>query len=381
MTYWRRSIGAEHISAEARAEMGGRGGEVLLDSLRRAATRQQRGPASRIRALETSWKRFLSVRPDLFIVGAAKSGTTSLYSHLCQHPQIFMAAQKEPRYFAPDLLGGSVADGLRYGEDHGRYLALFDGVRDEKRVGEASVRYLYSRQAPGLVREFQPRAYVVVMLRDPVEVAHSLHLDRLARGLEDIADFAEALAAEPEREAGRRVPPGAHGPLLLYGKWARLGEQLSRWLAKFPREQVHVVVLDDLRREPAGTLASLLRFLEVDARFRPRRFARLNQSHGVRSPTLRRLLDLPRPMVRQKVPQPVRNRLRFGLVRQIRRMNLKPIEKPPLPPSLRRQLENEFAPDVRLLGELVGRDLTSLWWSPERGRAAAPAGHLEDDGG
>lgn len=89
--------------------------------------------------------------PDFFIIGAAKSGTTSLYEYLKGHPEIYMSPRKAPRYFAPDLATDGVAKNLRYGEDRDRYLALFADAGNEKRVGEASVRYIYSSEAPRLV--------------------------------------------------------------------------------------------------------------------------------------------------------------------------------------------------------------------------------------
>src|SRR5690349_24105388 len=85
----------------------------------------------------------LERRPDLFIVGAPKTGTTSMYEYLRGHPEVFMSPVKEPLYFAPDLAVESAGHDLRYGRDQERYLALFDEAITQKRLGEASVRYIY----------------------------------------------------------------------------------------------------------------------------------------------------------------------------------------------------------------------------------------------
>ncbi|MBA2556652.1 MAG: hypothetical protein H0V12_04785, partial [Chloroflexi bacterium] len=145
-------------------------------------------------------------RPDFFIPGAPKSGTSSMYEYLRQHPEIYLPSLKEPRHFCPDQDSGSDRDGLFFVRDRDEYLALYAGVRGEKRIGDASVQYLYSRVAAERIREFNPDARFIVMLRNPVHMAYSLHGQRLAGGGEDIEDFGEALEAEADRREGRRLP-------------------------------------------------------------------------------------------------------------------------------------------------------------------------------
>jgi len=145
-------------------------------------------------------------RPDFFIPGAPKSGTSSMYEYLRQHPEIYFPSLKEPRYFATDQDSGFDRDGPFFVRELEDYLALYRGVRGEKRIGDASVQYLSSRAAPERIREFSPDARFIVLVRNPVDIAYSLHGQRLAGGGEDIEDFEEALAAEPDRRAGRRLP-------------------------------------------------------------------------------------------------------------------------------------------------------------------------------
>ena len=104
------------------------------------------------------------MKPNLFIVGAAKSGTTSLHSYLRSHPQIYMSEPKEPHYFctdfhrSSDLLKGTQSGfGMRSKED---YLALFEGVNDSKLVGEASASYLHSKEAASNIRVSREAASV-----------------------------------------------------------------------------------------------------------------------------------------------------------------------------------------------------------------------------
>ena len=136
----------------------------------------------------------MSRLPNFFLVGAPKAGTTSLYSYLDQHPEIFMSAIKEPHFFADEIRkehcdpelrrrmatdNGSLRDFLsgpmrekRFGgivSDWEDYLRLFANATDESALGEASVCYLWSRTAPGRIAEKIPNAKILVMLRDPAE--------------------------------------------------------------------------------------------------------------------------------------------------------------------------------------------------------------------
>lgn len=307
----------------------------------------------------------MSRRPDLFIIGAAKCGTTSLYEYLRGHPEIFMSPAKEPRYFAPDLDSGSGHD-LRHGRDEQRYLALFEEARDEKRLGEASVRYIYSSKAPRLIREFQPNPYIVAMIRNPVDMMYSMHNQRASEGAEEIADFVQALAAEQDRLAGRGVPEGTNPALTVYRPRARFSEQLPRWFDTFGRERVHVIILEDMVRDPAGTFRNLLEFLDVDPGYQPESFAAYNRSHAPRSRRLRTLTKsrLPQWLVWELLPRVVGDRVTRGSVRAFRHssLNRRAAPRVPLSLELRARLQEEFDPEVVRVGQLLGRDLTDVWW-------------------
>ena len=113
-------------------------------------------------------------KPDFFIVGAPKCGTTALYTYLKQHPEIFMSPQKEPQFFANDVLGDR-----RHTCTWAEYLSCFAAARGAKRIGEASVAYLGSPCAPKQIKMFNPAAKIIIMLRNPVDMMHSLHNQRL----------------------------------------------------------------------------------------------------------------------------------------------------------------------------------------------------------
>jgi hypothetical protein len=304
--------------------------------------------------------------PDLFIIGAAKSGTTSLYFWLAGHPEIYMSAVKEPNYFAPDLMppGPHL---LKHPDDQAKYLELFAPARDAIRAGEASVRYLYSRVAPSLIARVQPRPYLVVALRNPVEMAFSLYLHWRARGFENLVTFGEAVAAEEDRHAGRRIPAGANPHLATYLDRASYGEQLPRWIETFGRERLHVIVFEEMVADPARDFHRLLEFLDVDPDYRPTEFRAYNPAHAGRGNRLRRLAAhrVPQTLLWGPLATVIGDaRVRSMTARARRSPAFKRrIERPTLDPGLRAKLEERFAPDVKRTSELVGRDLAAIWFS------------------
>ncbi len=297
-------------------------------------------------------------KPDLFIVGAPKCGTSALSTYLREHPRIFIPALKELHYFGSDV---------RY---PGRpsleqYLAHFTPARDELRIGEASTSYLFSRRAAEEIKAFNPAARIIIMLRNPVDMMYSLQSELLYWLNEDIEDFGAALAAEEDRKQGRRWPVRVH--IIAY-TWYRtvaaFTEQVRRYFDAFGRDRVHVIIQEDFHRNRAQVYEETLRFLDVPAGFQPD-FRIVNANKRVRSRRLQMfLLEPPPPLrwLRERV-LPVRvNQMVFG---RMRGLNTSFEPRPPMDPTLRRRLQEELAPGVRSLGELLGRDLTH--WSRSEG--------------
>jgi hypothetical protein len=293
--------------------------------------------------------------PSCFIVGAPKSGTTSTTSALRAHPNIFMATG-EAHFFGAD------ASEYRAVLDVATFVNYFKDERDERLVGQKSVSYLRSSQAAIEMRAFDPDARIIAMLRNPVDMLHSLHDHFVRNGGEDIKDFGRALEAEPDRRAGRRVPritrrvPGR----LCYTEWAAYGTQLQRYLDVFGREQVHVIVFDDLVADPDGVLRGLESFLELDPAI-PLALSNVNEAYRVRSPTL----EVVRKRVARGtgrgrlVPPPLRD----PVVRTIVRVNRPPGRRAPMDAQVRARLTEQLRPEIELLQELIDRDLAG-WLQP-----------------
>ena len=204
--------------------------------------------------------------PDFLVIGAPKAGTTALHAALTRHPSLYLSPVKEPKFFLtdgpPPARGGGPGDARTYREHVWRrrdYEALFDGAPPGTLRGESTPFYLYDRLAHRRIRDLVPGARLIVVLRDPVERAHSNWAHLRSAGLEPIGGFVPACAAED-----RRVAAGwAH--FWHYLRLSRYGEQLDHLYTVFPRDQVHVLRYRLLVDEPARALDSIFEFLGVPA--------------------------------------------------------------------------------------------------------------------
>jgi hypothetical protein len=298
--------------------------------------------------------------PDFFIVGAPKCGTTSLNAYLAAHPEIFMLEKREPHFFGSDL-----AD-IWPQPSAAQYFELFAGSASAARRGEASGWYLRSRLAAEEIHAYSPRAQIIAILRNPVDMLPSYHSQCLWRRWETIEDFEQALAAESDRRKGRRIPRRNKGNpwRLLYRDVARFHEQLERYFSIFGRDQVCVLLFDDLVQRPEVTYRTVLNFLGVDSTFVPQ-FTVLNSNKSNRSRVVRRAVDAVREPssaihrigTRLLPMQAARSAILTRIVLPVLRANTRVAPRPPMSPELRSRLTAEFAPDLRRLSALLGRDL------------------------
>ena len=292
--------------------------------------------------------------PNFLIIGAAKAGTSSLYHYLRQHPDIFMPAMKEPKFFA---LEGERLD--FQGPDQGinrfsvtsleAYEALFEGVRGHRAVGEASPIYLYSPAAPERMRRRIPGARLIAVLRDPAERAFSSYCHLVRDGLEPLS-FAEGLDAEEWRIRER------WSPLYYYMDKGRYATQLARYYALFPREQLRIYLHEDLDADSLAVVRDACAFLGVDEGFTPE-MPRLNISGEPRSRLIYDLFtkdNAVKSALRVFFPEAIRARLQ----RAVRTQAIRP--KPVLDPTTRARLVEGFRDEILRLQEIIGRDL-SAW--------------------
>ena len=288
--------------------------------------------------------------PDFFIVGAPRCGTTAMYNYLKKHPEIFMSVPKEPWYFGTDIT-------CKFRPSLENYLHYFSMAKNEKRVGEASPIYLSSTLAAKEIKEFNPLARIIIMLRNPVDFLHSFHAKNLTLGYENITDCGNALKAEEARKQKKMdLPKKAEmAPACLqYKQMAKFSEQVERYLDVFGKENVFIIIYDDFKENTAKVYRDTLLFLGVYPDFNIS-FPVYNKNFRLRSKFLSHLHVNDHPSLKHSSSLPAR--VLVKLFKRINKWNTIAEPRQSMNPDLRNQLQKEFEPEVQRLSKLIGRDL------------------------
>ena len=285
--------------------------------------------------------------PNFLIVGAAKCGTTTLFHCVKQHPDVGMLEAKDAYYFVHDR---------KKVETLSEYEALFEGFADRKAVGEAPVRCLYDPDAPGKIKRDLPGVKIVIILRNPAEMAHSLwgHMVRNGEKL----SFRQGLKEEPKRigdPAFRLRSNNWHGDYYYFDRGLYF-RQVKRYMDMFGRENVQVHLFEDFRKDPAGTCSAIFRFIGVDPGFVPV-MERRNTGRVFRHRGLHKLLTQP-PAWLSRASSCLPARMTAGVRDRLIDFNTQPV--PALDRGLKRELLERYRPDIVKLEGLIGRDL-SVW--------------------
>jgi hypothetical protein len=309
--------------------------------------------------------------PDFFIAGAPKAGTSALHRALSRHPALFLSSVKEPKFFlTPGVRPrgqtgpGDAHSAREWIWRQSRYEALFDGAPVGVHRGESTPFYLYDRAAPARIAQAVPEARIIVVLRDPVDRAYSNWMHLWSDGLEPIADFEAACAAEDER-IGAGFAPFWH-----YRRLGCYGEQLERLFGLFPREQVCVIHYRDLVHRPHQTLDVLCRFLGVETGRDlavPHENTRRLTRPGRRTTVLAKAMRAGAALGAYAPPQVWRAASR-PLLWALRRDG---IPRPELTVATRRRLLAFYADDIIRLERVTGDSYSD--WLADRGRGAFPA--------
>ena len=309
-------------------------------------------------------------KPNFFIVGAPKCGTTSLHEYLQRHPDVFMPYFKEPHFFGADLEGSRFR---QFRNKPARYLKIFRDVRGEKRVGESSPWYLASERAAAEIHAYDPQAKIIIMLRNPIDMMYSMWSQFRYSGNEQIETFEGALAAEADRRNGARIRRAAHCVTgLQYRKMTRFCEQLPRYFKRFGQENVFVIIFDDFRADTAAVYGAVLEYLGVNSSFRTT-FDIRNPNKEVRLAWLQELIvDSGFSLMLLKdrltylatthslVPYAYRTRAVEGVIAAYTKYE----RRSPLTLELRQRLGRELQPEIDALSALIDRDLSHWYLDP-----------------
>ncbi len=286
-------------------------------------------------------------------MGAPKCGTTAMSDYLGQHPEIGMSALKESQYFAIDMWQRFAVKKGQTWHTPEEYLGLFAGVQDRKRLGEASVWYLYSAAAPVEIERFCSHSRIIAMLRNPVDMIPSLHSEFVYNGIEPEEDLERALALDAERERNG-APPGF--PPRSYRSTVSYGKQLRRYFDVFGRERVHVILFDDFTHRTADIYRETCEFLDVDPGFVPE-IRVVNPHKQVRSRALRGFLFHPPETFRRAVHAVTSRAGRSRVGYAMKRWNTRFVSRPPASERVHTALRPLAVRQAHELGELLDRDL------------------------
>lgn len=300
--------------------------------------------------------------PNLFVIGAPKCGTTSLHAYLRQHPQIFLSEPKEPNHFA-------YAEDNPYGWSKSHpycsldaYLTLFKSAGDAQIVGEASTCYSVMPHAARAIRQHNPQAKILAILREPVQRAWSMYLywqqvnrECQALSCEDFRHrfIADDLMTAHEQQHTQRV------------KWLRgagmYWENLQHYYREFPADQIYLLPYDEFVQQPQVSLSKVCQFLGVDNY----QFDTSFRENKTVVPRFRRVynfvnLDVHNPL-RSAAKRLLSRFLPAAKVRQLANRALLSFEgTKSLPESLVTELSSYYQDDLQQLMDSTGFD-TRAW--------------------
>ncbi len=295
--------------------------------------------------------------PNFLLVGTAKSGTTSLYHYLKQHPEVYMSEMKEPRFFASSIFKKLNHNDPRYEivlksatftfED---YIKLFENVRKERAIGEATVIYLYFYKiAIHEIKKYLGDVKIIIILRNPIDRAFSAYTYLLRDKFEALS-FEKCLEIEKERIKANWSPTYFLKDLGFYYK------QVKAYMENF--SQVRIYLYDDLKNCTLGLIKDVYEFLEVDSSFVPDMSIRYNTSSIPRIRVLQRLFFEYKPLKKTLRPlflNAVGKEKTEKLINYFKDKNSKKIS---LEPETRRYLVELYRDDILMLQSLIKRDLS-----------------------
>lgn len=297
--------------------------------------------------------------PDFLIIGAGKSGTTSLDIYLNAHQEIFMSPRKDAGFFASeqynisgDMLPESIAYYKKFINNETEYCNLFSDASSNQITGETSTIYLYSKNGYNLIFEKIPDVKLIAILRQPSQRLFSRYLHLAREGLLPTEKFEDIFNKE---SIWWKRPD-----LIQEGFYYK---HLSRFYDVFPNGNIKVLLYDDLRKNPEYLFKEIFRFLGVDESFNPPSDTTYNRSGIIKNKAVNKIIGYNNPIftsLKKVFPKYYdsmkKNPKAMKILDQIRSKNL---EKPKLDPELNQRIINEiYLEDLNQLEHLIEKDLS-----------------------
>ena len=289
-------------------------------------------------------------KPNLFIMGAPKCGTTSMVEWLSDHPEIYFSPIKEPHYYNTDHTHNVVTN-------YNQYLNLFKNASENhKIIAEASVWYLYSYEAiRNIILDSSQDNKYIVMLRNPIEMAYSLHEQQVFNLNEPQKDFKRAWFLQEDRKENKSIAITTRdAKLLLYGEVCKLGKQVNRLLQYVDKKNVKFLILDDIKNDPMKVFDEVLEFLNVST-FVKTDFKAVNTAKVRKSKNIALLVKL-----LGRLKKNIGITKGFGILNKSNQLNVSNIKRVSLSDDMKKILKDYFKEDVKLLSKVIDKDL-SCW--------------------
>ena len=289
----------------------------------------------------------MPTRPNLFIVGAPKCGTTAWVSYLSDHSDIGFSSAKEPHYFSEDF------PSFRWAKTEAEYLALFENLATPI-TGEASVQYLHSSVAAENIQAFAPDARILVFLRDQRSFLPSYHNQLLYNGDETERDFTRAWRAAVNG-MDRAIPSACREPAFLdLCTVGRFDEQLARYAYRFPPGNILILRYEAWVKNPRATYLDILAFLGLPDDGRTQ-FAPVHQAKQHRHAWLARLTQRPPAWVLgvARLVKQVLGREKLNMAAKLRQVNRVEGYASAVPEETLQEIDAYFADSNARLARLI----------------------------
>lgn len=305
--------------------------------------------------------------PNFLILGAGKSGTTSLDYYLNQHPDIYMSPRKEPNFFGfetkseADFIGNPTE--LEYYRqsvtDKSAYLSLFSDVNKETAIGEISNTYLYHESACERIKHWIPNVKLIAIFRQPVDRLYSRYLHLARDNRLPTQNFEDCL--------DRNTIWWKRNDLIQEGFYYR---HLSKFYDSFPLESIKIFLYEDLKSNSDTLMKDLFNFLEVDASFKPNTTVKYNSSGFVKNQSYERFLGhdgFVKRSIEKLLPRKIFDSLKRNQIIQksLTRVRERNLSKPKLSHEMKSRLLDIYRDDIDNLSKLIDRDLTH-WLEPSK---------------
>ena len=304
------------------------------------------------------------MKPNLFIVGQPKSGTTALHQFLGQHPEIYMSSIKEPHFFCSDfhLESDRAYSKPRFYDfrSESAYLQLFSKAKNVKIAGESSTNYLYSQVAAEKIYNFNPDAKIIIVLREPAKFLYSLHSHYVKFTEENEPDFQTALALERDRKQERALSPRVTSPsYLYYSQRVQYAQQVKRYCDRFKPEQIKIIIFEDFKAANDEVFRDVLKFLGVDTSFTPE-YAAVNVNKEVKFKAINKAINNPlvKGISKNLLSQEFNDFVRDNIVEKLLWHQA---PKATMPEEIKVQLMQQYKPEVERVSALLGIDLVAKW--------------------